>query len=367
MKPIVTVIGGGVVGLATAYKLSLSNNFKIILLEKNKFLATETSARNSQVIHAGIYYPNNYLKTKLCVKGNRMLYSFCNKYNVGYNKIGKFIIANNDHQVQYLLDLKEKKSDFEIPLEFITQKKVLLLEPNLVNTKLALSSPSTGILDVHEYCQALEGLIRNNGEEIVTNTTVKNIKKSENGYEVDTGEFRYHSDIVINSAGLQAINVSNLLFNLGLKLNSSKKLVSRLIYPCPTVPANANLNSLGIHCTLDLNRNLKFGPDLNYMKEGEELNYSLDENSFTSEKKIKFYEEIVQYLPQVKVDELVVDYCGIRPKLSSATEFVKDFYIADESKNGFKNFINLIGIESPGITASLAIAEMVESIIKENN
>lgn len=366
-----TIIGAGVVGLAIASKLSKKYS-NVFVIEKHHLFGQETSSRNSEVIHAGIYYPKGSLKAKLCVEGKEMLYEFCNKYEIPYSNCGKLIVATNAAEEPALDDIKQKAINNGVhDLRFLNQEEILELEPNIFATK-ALFSPSTGIIETHSYMKQLETLSVNNGTQMVYHTQVTDIKKIEDGYqihlkEVDGSTFNFTSKRIINSAGLESDLISNMLgmqddklkinFCKGqyFKINPPKnKLLNRLVYPVP----DPNLENLGIHVTVDLSKGVKLGPDVNFL-ETNEYDYKVNHDSQND-----FYQSVKRFLPWLKFDDLSPEMAGIRPKTQKQGGPVTDFYIQEESKQGFPGFINLIGMESPGLTASLAIADYVDTLLK---
>ncbi len=368
----ITIIGAGVVGLSIAAKLS-ENYDSIFVIERNKLFGQETSSRNSEVIHAGIYYPKGSLKAKLCVKGKELLYHFCNQYEVPYFKCGKLIVATTDEEISILDEIKQKAFNNGVDdLIFLDQHGIAELEPQVFGLK-ALFSPSTGIIESHSYMKQLETLAVNNGVEMVYGTSVTTITKLENAYEIkllepDGTSYSYTSEVVINSAGLESDLIANMI---GIKdeelkiqfckgqyfsINPPKnRLLNRLVYPVP----DPNMVALGIHVTVDLAGGAKLGPDAVYLDKNE-YDYKVDHD-----RKEIFYASVKRFLPFLEMDDLSPEMAGLRPKTQKKGEAFKDFYIQEETKQGLPGFINLIGIESPGLTASLAIAEMVKSLMSK--
>lgn len=366
------IIGAGVIGLACAEKIS-KLGYSCLVIERNPGFGWETSSRNSEVIHAGIYYPQNSLKAKFCVSGNRSIYEWCSKYNIPHRRIGKFIIAVDEYEESELDRIFENAlgngvvgiQKFPI-LEF--QKS----EPN-VKAKSVLFSRDTGIIDSHKFMTSLEESAKGQGTDFAYKHSVVGIAKTNLGYDLDIIEpsgqnCRISANFIINSAGLDSdtiaelsgIDVEKAVYRLQysrghyFKLNSSlRDLVKHLIYPVP----NKNLSGLGIHVTIDMAGDLKFGPDTEFLPERKQ-DYSVDDNL-----KYKFHEAVRRYLPSINIDDIHADQSGIRPKLKTEKNEFRDFIIREESDKGLPRFINLIGIESPGLTASLAIAEEVTSLI----
>ncbi len=366
-----TIIGAGVVGLAIAAKLSLKYS-SVFVIEKHHLFGQETSSRNSEVIHAGIYYINGSLKAKLCVEGKKKLYDFCDKYEIPYRNCGKLIVATNAAEEPVLDDIKQKAINNGVDdLRFLNQKEIQELEPNIKATK-ALFSPSTGIIESHSFMKQLETFAVNNQAQMVYHTEVTAISKIQGGYqiqlkEVDGSTFSFTSKRIINAAGLESDLISNMLGmqdeNLKInfckgqyfKINSPKnRLLNRLVYPVP----DPNMEALGIHVTIDLSRGAKLGPDIKYL-DNNEYDYKVDPDC----QKV-FYQSVKRFLPWLEMNDLSPEMAGIRAKTQKQGEPVTDFYIKEESDQGFAGFVNLIGIESPGLTASLAIADYVENLLK---
>lgn len=367
----ITIIGAGVVGLAIAAKLSEKYS-NIFVIEKHHLFGQETSSRNSEVIHAGIYYPQGSLKADLCVKGKKQLYNFCDKYKLPYNKCGKLIVATNAAEEPALDEIKQKALNNGVDdLHFLNQDEIKELEPNILATK-ALFSPSTGIIESHSFMKQLETLAVNNGTQMVYHTKVRGITTIENGYQIhlndaDGESFIFTSKYIINAAGLESDLISNMLgmknddlkiyFCKGqyFRINPPKnRLLNRLVYPVP----DPNMETLGIHVTVDLSKGVKLGPDVKYLEKNE-YDYKVD-----LDRQKDFHQSVKRFLPWLEFDDISPEMAGIRPKVQKQGEPVRDFYIQEESKKGFPGFVNLIGIESPGLTASLAIADYVQNLLK---
>jgi 2-hydroxyglutarate dehydrogenase len=359
------IIGGGVVGLAIASKLSTRKSTTVVL-EKGKSLGSETSSRNSEVIHGGIYYPNNSLKTALCIRGNELLYKKCTSisHKIRYRKITKWIFSNSDDESEYLNKLYQKSKKLDLALHFLPTEKIKGLEPNLKASQV-LVSPETGIVDSRGLMNALEAEIRGNDGAIALDAEVVSIEKKSDYYVVRTERDEIACENVINSAGLYADTVSRMIMDTPETIHLFKgeyfgyrgnRLVNRLVYPVP----ERNIETLGIHATLDLNGNMRFGPDSTYLgTEKSKIEYSTDELKLD-----KFYNDVTRYLPNLDKSKLFSDYCGIRPKLGGPGTSFQDFIIREESGRGYPKFVNLFGIESPGLTSSLAIAEYVQNLLK---
>lgn len=366
----ITIIGSGVIGLAIASHLS-SRYDNIFVIEKHKRFGQETSSRNSEVIHSGIYYQEGSLKSKLCVKGKELLYKLCRDEDIPFNNCGKLIVATNEDELDALDALREKARKNNVhDLEMLDGSEVRKMEPH-VKAIRALFSPSTGIVDSHGLMKHFEKTSLMNGVDFAYHSEVKSISQQNGGYELvladaDGETFTFTSNMVINCAGLESGRVAGMLnmndeayqiyFVKGeyFRINPPKnRLVNRLIYPVP----GQKLVGLGIHSTIDLNGGLKLGPSAFYLEKNE-YDYSVNhENSQ------HFYESARKFLPFIEPGDLSPEMAGIRPKIQAPGSSAKDFIIKNEADRGFKNFINLIGIESPGLTSSMAIAEYVEEMI----
>ncbi|WP_153768701.1 NAD(P)/FAD-dependent oxidoreductase [Labrenzia sp. CE80] len=354
------VIGAGVVGLAAARALALSGR-EVMVLERHDLIGSETSARNSEVIHAGIYYPKDSLKARLCVEGKAQLYDFCAANGVPHERIGKLIVACTDGQVSDLEGIRAKAEANGVgDLRFLTGAEAQELEPALA-CKGALLSPSTGIIDSHGFMLALQGELEANGGQVVLNTEVTSVSAlADGGFSLNVrsdGEDGYAITCreLIISAGHGAPGLSAMLPGTNppkaylakgnyFKL-TGKAPFSQLIYPVPEP------GGLGVHLTLDLQHQARFGPDVEWV---ERFDYRVDPARGDA-----FYAAIRSYWPDLEGATLVADYSGIRPKISAQGEAAADFRIDGRSVHGREGLVALYGIESPGLTASLAIAEDV--------
>ena len=366
----IIVIGAGAVGLAIGAAVA-DKDKELYILEKEEVYGQGTSSRNSEVIHAGIYYPKNTLKADLCVKANPMIYDICEKNKVPYKQCGKLIVANGEAEIKQLEGIiKHAQSIGARDLEMIDKDRVHELEPN-VKADAAILSPTTGIMDAHGLMDHFhrEARRKAGSDPVVLDTEVTGIKQIKDIYIVQMisgGEpFEIQSQVVINSAGLYADKIAAMagidIDKEGYRIHWSKgeyfSLTGKppalmLVYPPP--PQDAA--SLGIHSVPDLTGRLKFGPNAFYV---DEINYAVE-----SEKE-PFWRDVVKYFPTVKLDDLHPEMSGIRAKLQGPGDPVRDFIIRHEEDKGLPGFINLVGIESPGLTSSPAIAEMVEGMVKE--
>ena len=367
----ITIIGAGVVGLAIAEKLSEEYN-NVFLIEKHSSFGQETSSRNSEVIHAGIYYTRNSLKAKLCVEGKQLLYEYCKKYDVPFKNCGKLIVATSVEEIEVIKGIRQTAIKNGVDdLLILGKEKIAELEPNIFALE-AIFSPSTGIVDSHSLMKQYETNAVNNRCQIVYGSEVTGISKLKKGYKItlldaDKKNYSFTTNIVINSAGLTSDLISEMvgitdeklkiMFCKGeyFRINPPKnRLINRLVYPVP----HQNMEGIGIHVTVDMAGGVKLGPDVEYL-ESNIYNYKL-----TASKQEAFFRSASKFLPFLKFDDISPEMAGIRPKIQKPGEPLRDFYIMEESKRGYPGFINLIGMESPGLTSSLSIAKYVDVLIK---
>jgi L-2-hydroxyglutarate oxidase LhgO len=360
----ITIIGAGVVGLAVASEIPSGNN---LVIERHETFGRETSSRNSEVIHAGIYYPTGFLKSKLCVEGNRDIYSICRENNINHKNITKIIVAENEGEERDLEKLyKQGINNDVMGLRLITRDVVKKLEPN-INAISGIFSPTTGILDTHSLMRYFELKAKNRGVTFAYSCELIGAEKTDSGYKISVkdsdGEiYSFFTHILINCAGLNSDKVANMLGLNEYKLYYCKgeyfkvgggkgKYLNRLVYPHPTA------TSLGVHTVLDLQGQLKLGPNAFYTKE---INYDVNTEHLT-----EMYESAHKFLPFIEKDDLAPDMSGIRPKIQKEGEPMKDFVIKHEYEKGLEGFINLVGLESPALTSSPAIAKYVASLIDQ--
>jgi L-2-hydroxyglutarate oxidase LhgO len=372
-KADVVIIGAGIIGLSIAAEVSRFKNH-VYVLERHDSFGRETSSRNSEVIHAGIYYPKDSLKAKTCLEGNRLIYQTCLKHNIPYKNLGKLIVTAEGSQALRLEALfKNAKESGADGLELLSEDKIRKLEPN-IKAKAAIYSKTTGIVDSHSLMKYYAFKLQQNKATISYNTEVKDIKKTNGAYEVFVSDnsnetFTVSSQIVINCAGLQSDTIAALAgidtkrqsytlkyckgqyFNIA---NKKSALIKRLIYPAPLDDSGG----LGIHATPNLSGAIRLGPDDKYI-ERNDVDYNVNEND-----RIKFYNSAVNFLPFIEPYDLIPDTAGIRPKLQGPGEGFRDFVIKEEEGIGFPGFINLIGIESPGLTSAPSIARIVSSMLR---
>ncbi len=364
----ITIIGAGVVGLATAAELStLCDN--IIVLEKHDSFGRETSSRNSEVIHSGIYYPHGSLKASLCVEGARLLYELCDCHSLPYKKTGKLIVASDKSEEPVLAELLEKgKKNNVCGLSLLNKQEISKREPHVL-ADAALLAPETGIVDSHALMKHFYNVAEANGVLFAFNSELNRLTRSNTGFiaGIRQDDYQFQSRIIINCAGLYADCVAGLAgidirkhdyalkYCKGSYFSYAKPSpVAMLIYPVP----HDELVGLGVHATLDLGGRLRFGPDAEYVS--GTLDYKVDAG-----KKVIFYQGASRIISGLEKDAFIPDMSGIRPKLQGPGEKVRDFIIREESDKGLPGLINLIGIESPGLTASPAIAKMLAGIVKK--
>jgi L-2-hydroxyglutarate oxidase LhgO len=356
------IIGAGVVGLAIAAKLSNKLNH-VLIIDKNTSYGEETSSRNSEVIHAGIYYPQHSLKARLCVQGKEKLYQYCKDRNIPHQRLGKLLVAHGDAEEQSLeKTIKQAALNGVNDLTWLTERELKESNPELHATA-ALLSPSTGIIDVHGYMQALLADIERNNGQFVGKTKFISAAKNNTGFVVTLNSqdeiMQLSCDYLINAGGLHSTRVAENIIDLAKshipKLYycrghyfsyQGKSPFTQLIYPVPET------HGLGIHASLDIGGQLKFGPDTQYI---DDIDYQV-----SADLKTKFVTAIQRYYPSLDTTRLQPAYSGIRPKLEGPNDGFKDFIIQHEKVHGLKGLVNLFGIDSPGLTSSLAIAEYVE-------
>lgn len=364
-----SIIGAGVVGLAIGAWLSECMD-GVFILEKNDRFGQETSSRNSEVIHSGIYYPTGSLKASLCVEGNRMLYEYCALHDVPHRKLGKLVVATSPDEVARLdAILRQSQVNGVSDGYLMTAAEVAEMEPQ-VNALAAIYFPSTGIIDSMGLMQSLARDCAVHQATMVYRSEVTDIRKIEGGYEVQVkepdGRYSFSTKYLINAAGLNSdkiarlsgtfIESDQLFFWKGEYFavrNAKRKSINHLVYPVP----QANHVSLGVHATIGLDHSLKLGPDATFLPDGG-IEYSVH-----SSKRQAFYEGASRFLPFLEADDLSPDQAGIRPKLIKPGGKERDFVIREETMAGMPGLVNLIGIESPGLTSCLAIAKHIDNLL----
>ena len=365
----VAIIGAGVIGLAIAVELSKDRS--VAVLERHEGYGRENSSHNSGVIHAGIYYPPDWLKTTLCIAGNRLLYAWAGEHSVRVRRTGKLVIAQNRGELAALEDLLSAARLNGVPeLEMLSQRQVASLEPS-IEAVAAISSRSTGVIDQMELMRSLESAAVANGASVAYVHDVQQLERTSGGFELDIrdpqgGEFRLVASMLVNSAGLAADRLAEAL---GYDLDGEPRMrqtvnkgryydivtpekasrLRRLIYPLP----HADRSGLGTHVTLDIDGGAHLGPDTEWLEESTSLDFRADDA-----RREEFLAAARQFLPWLEADDLMPGQVGYRTKLSGPGESPRDFLIWED--NGY---VHLGGIESPGMTASLAIAGRVRELL----
>jgi len=355
------VIGAGAVGLACARALARAGK-EVIILERNTDFGLETSARNSEVIHAGIYYPPGSLKAKMCVSGRKKLYAFCEEYGVEYSRCGKLIVATSERQLSELKNIQARALANGVDdLELLTASQAVALEPSL-HALAALLSPSTGIINGRAYMLALLGDAEHHGASLALNSRVQSLQSTASGLQLsvlcDGVEETLLADLVVNAAGHQAIALANTCDAVAAEKIPQAYLAkgnyfslagrspfSRLIYPVPEP------GGLGVHLTLDLGLQARFGPDVEWVQ--------TEDYSVNPQRAEVFYAAIRKYWPDLKDDALQPAYAGIRPKTVPQGSPDADFQVQGPDEHGVAGLVNFFGIESPGLTSSLALADVL--------
>jgi L-2-hydroxyglutarate oxidase LhgO len=357
----VLVVGAGVVGLAVARAAALAGH-EVIVAEATRGIGNGVSSRNSEVIHGGMYYPTGSLRALHCPRGRRMLYEFCASHGVPYRRCGKLIVATEDAEVAKMeAILKQGIANGVEGFEMIDRAAARAMEPAL-HCVAALHSPETGIVDSHSFMRALQGDLEDRGGAIAFDTRIERLSHSQAGWRVsfsgsEAGELAV--DAVVNSAGLGAQplarrtddypseRVPRLVLARGNYFGyAGRPVFSRLIYPAPRIDGG-----LGIHVTLDLAGRMRFGPDVEWIdREDYDVNAS---------RAASFYGAIRRYWPALRDGTLQPDYAGIRPKLTGPGEPAADFMIEATAQHGLPRLVHLFGIESPGLTSALSLADEV--------
>ena len=356
------VVGAGVVGLAVARRLARDGR-EVVVLEAEGGIGCGTSSRNSEVIHAGIYYAPGSLKGRLCVAGKLALYDYCRSHGVPHKRLGKLIVATTEAEIATLADLKARAAGNGVgDLVYLDDAEARRLEPELHCVR-ALLSPSTGIVDSHALMLAYQGDAEDHGAALAFRSPLLAARVTNHGFRLGVGDGagglnEVDCAVLVNSAGLQALDVAHRIDGLPparippghyLKGNyftlPGRPPFSRLIYPVP-VPGGA-----GTHVTIDLGGQVRFGPDTQPI---DRLDYDVDPRRADS-----FYAAVRRYFPRLRDGALQPGYAGIRPRLGADARDAWDFVIQGPAEHGVPGLVNLFGIESPGLTASLAIADAV--------
>jgi L-2-hydroxyglutarate oxidase LhgO len=370
------VIGAGVIGLAIAREMALQGR-ETILLERENAFGTISSARNSEVIHAGIYYPKGSLKAQLCVQGNRMLYEYCRTHQVATEPYGKLIVASDDTQIDDLQAILYKAEHNQVPeIGIISGEEAKRLEPQL-RCVAAILSATTGIVDSHGYMLSLLGGFEDAGGMVAYQSPLMSAKalgaNADNGFTLEIGgtvRMQIQTQLLINCAGLSAPAIAHKIEGLDAshvpkayfaKGNyfslTGKSPFKHLIYPIP------ELGGLGVHLTLDMAGQAKFGPDVEWLdiESEHQIDYTV-----SPQRSEGFYEAVRRYWPGLKNESLQPDYSGVRAKIVPPNAPAGDFCFNGPTEHGLRGLFNLYGFESPGLTSSLAIAKHLEGLIKSS-
>jgi L-2-hydroxyglutarate oxidase LhgO len=363
-----TIVGAGVVGLAVAARLA-PRHPELVILERRERHGAETSSRNSEVIHGGMYYPTGSLKARLCVRGKELLYERCERLGIAHSRLGKLIVAVSVSELAELERLRALGHANGVELRLLSGAECRALEP-AVPAVAGLLSPTTGIVSAHELMDSFLAEARRGGALLQTRAELLAIERRDHDYyltiRTPDGTESLSSERVVNAAGLEADSVAGFA---GIDVAAggyrqhwckgsyfsvsgpSARLLSHLVYPVPTQV------SLGVHAVLGLDGRLRFGPDVEYLS-ARSLDYGVDERRRTA-----FAAAVRRLLPTIDERDLAPDIAGIRPKLQGPGEAFRDFVIADETAHGLPGFVDLVGIDSPGLTSAPAIAERVERLL----
>ena len=360
------VVGGGIVGLAIGARLAKHGS--TVVLEKNAQLLSETSSRNSGVVHSGIYYPPNSLKTKLCRKGNELIWELHKRCPdlVHARQCGKWVGSVTPDEDKVLEGMMKRMDDLGIQYEILSREVIHREEPNVV-MRTVLSMPHTGIIDVHSLGHYFEAVLQQHGGTIATRSKILSAEFQQDCFRIRTSDgAEMECDMLINAGGLHGEEVCKLVCDevpADCKLHyckgryaacRGKPIVRRLVYPCPL----PNVKGLGVHSTVDLSGKVRFGPDTTYVQDPNDVN--VEDGAWLD----AFHAAITKYLPSLPRDSMYADMAGMRPKLSGEGEPFRDFVIRFDGKGAARqHFVSLMGIESPGLTASMAIADYVAEMV----
>lgn len=361
----VVVVGAGVVGLAVARALALAGR-EVLVLEREAAIGQGTSSRNSEVIHAGIYYPSGSLKARLCVRGKAMLYAYCAERGVEHRRCGKLIVANTPSQAAALPAIVQKaRANGVHDLVLLTCEQAHAMEPQLA-CRAAVHSPSTGIVDSHGLMLSLQGDLENAGGMVVCHSAVDRLERDGNGWVVQAEDgTTLRANTVVNAAGLQACSLGSRTEGLrhvpqafcakgSYFTLAGRSPFGQLVYPAPE--PDKHLAGLGVHLTIDLGGQAKFGPDVQWVDDPDDLQVDPARGE-------AFYAEVRKYWPGLPDGALQPGYAGMRPKISGPHEPAADFRIDGPAVHGLPGLVNLFGIESPGLTSCLAIGEHVAGLL----
>lgn len=352
------VIGGGVSGIAIARELCTRYE-SVFLIERNNQIAQETSSRNSEVIHAGMYYDQDSLKSKLCLKGKELLYDYLKERKIEFNRCGKYILSSTDQESETLNGIYE--NGLACGVDDLIYDSSLESKYPFLAFKEAIFSPSTGIFDSHSFIHSLSRDFQSEGGNVILGNEILDINESIRGFEIlvedkkTKNQFLVITKILVNSAGLNAVHIANLINEENIYkeefvkgeyyIYQGKERLDNLIYPTPTE------NSLGLHATIDLGKGIRFGPSA-YVVDAIDYSLSVDQKSF-------FLKSVQSYWPGIREQDLTPGYSGIRPKLQGEKDFVVDSGSMNNSQ-----YVNVLGYASPGLTSSLALAIEVSNRIE---
>ena len=368
------VIGAGVVGLATGRALALAG-LETIVVDSASGIGQGVSSRNSEVIHAGLYYPPGSLKARLCVRGKDLLYAFCASHGVPHRRCGKLVVATATDQQPALQALATRAATNGVATELLSASQAQALEPQLACTA-ALWSPSTGIVDSHALMLALQGDLERAGGCLALQSRVQQVsfrggQPARVRVASPDGDLEIAAERVVNAAGLYACTLARQFEGLDAQqvpkphyargsyfTLPGRPPFARLIYPAPVDAW------LGVHVTIDMGGQVKFGPDLEWLEVPEEAGPGAIDYSVDAARAVPFEEAIRRYWPGLPAGALQPGYCGVRPKIHGPHEPAPDFRIDGPQQHGVAGLVNLFGIESPGLTSSLAIAEEVVSLLR---
>jgi len=356
------VVGAGVIGLAIARAL-VRRGRDVVVLEAEASHGTQTSSRNSEVIHAGLYYPENSLKARLCVAGKPALYRYCEAADIPHRRCGKLIVGHSESDGEALEAIEAKANANGVSdLRWLDAAGARALEPNL-RCSVALYSPSSGIVDSHGFMAALRRDAEALGVQMALQTRLDGANRTHHGFELHTAGDRVECRTLINAAGLGAHALAATIEGVPAAMIPARYLTKgsyfvapgappfgRLVYPVP------NTASLGIHVTIDLAGQVRYGPDQEWV---DHVDYTVDPARAEA-----FYPSILRFYPGLRAGSLTPAYAGVRPKVQAPGEPMADFAIHGPERHGVANLVNLFGMESPGLTAALAIADHVAALLE---
>jgi L-2-hydroxyglutarate oxidase LhgO len=361
----IVIIGAGVVGLAIARALAKKGESSVLILEKEDSFGHGASSRNSEVIHSGLYYPDGSLKASYCVRANKQLYQFCDEESIWYNKCGKLVISQKGQNAELKKLFEQGRRNGVDGMRMIGKQEIVSLEPN-IDAESAIFIESTGIISAHELMSAFKRISTNANHDLLYMSTVNKVIHNDKIFSITVGQNGSTEDLVtanwvINAAGLYSAEISKMVMDANtpklqyskgeyFKLSSKwRSAFSHLVYPLP----DKEHDSLGIHLSFDKSGMAKLGPSATWLSDFAE-EYEVDSNL-----KKMFFNEANKYIPDLKIDQISPDFSGIRPKYFHPNQAHAEFYIRHEYEAGLEGWINLIGIDSPGLTSAISIGEDV--------